>query len=123
MTFSPNRVAIDKLKTLLEDGEAKDFEYLIAHIEALIPTSEAVRDYLRKAKREFKLPNLDPSDPTIPYRARRWRAHLLIYNICYLPVYERTGKQVRKIPSSEITTTKTTQQHNNTKAGKDNGSK
>ena len=121
MTFSPNRAAIERLKTLLEDGEAKDFEYLIAHIEALIPTSEAVRDYLRKAQRESKLLNADMSDPTIPYRARRWRAHLLIYNICYLPIYERNGNQIRKVPSLEISSTSNTQQLNNMKAGKDNG--
>ena len=123
MTFSPNRLAIDRLKTILDDEQTREIEYLIAHVEALIPTSEAVRDYLHMAQREVKYINLDPSDPTIPYRARRWRARLLIYNICYMPIYERIGKQVRKLPSEETSSTSDTPKLNNMKAGKDNGSK
>ena len=121
MTRSANQAAIDKLKTILEDGQFKEVEYLVAHIEALIPTSEAVRDYLRMAQRQPTFQNIDPSDPMIPYRARRWRSHLLITNLCYSPFYERDVKQVRKVPSQEISTTSNTQQLNNMKAGKDNG--
>jgi len=118
---SPNQAAIDKLKSILEDGELREREYLIAHIEALIPTSEAVRDYLHRHQIEpLKYPGVNPSDPSLPYRSRRWRASQLVRNLVRLHSYERVCMKVRKVPREE---TLTTHQHNNTKAGKDNGSK
>ena len=100
MNPTPNRAAIEKLKTILEDGQSRDVEYLVAHIEALIPTSEAVRAYLHDAKRRH-YDFLDLSDPDIPYRSRSWRAHFLIRNLVRLSGHERIGNQVRKVPSSE----------------------
>jgi hypothetical protein len=114
-------VAIQRIKSILEDGETKELEYLIAHIEALIPTSEAIRDYLHMAQGNPKFKNVEPSDPSIPYRSRRWRARQLIRNIIRNGPYERICTKVRKVPSQE-TSTQQDQQHNNTKAGKDNGS-
>jgi hypothetical protein len=121
---SPNQAAIDKLKSILEDGELREREYLIAHIEALIPTSEAVRDYLHMAQiHPINYPGVDPSDPSIPYRSRRWRASQLVRNLVRHESYERVCMKVRKVPSKETSSTSNTQQHNNTKAGTGNGSK
>lgn len=104
MAFSPNRVAIDKLKEILDDGQPREQSYLIAHIEALIPTSEAVRDYLHYAKRSTQCGlNVDESDPMIPYRARHWRSMSLLRNLALSKDYERVGTKVRKSPKSEIT--------------------
>lgn len=115
MGFSPNQVAIDRIKALLDDGEPKEVGYLIAHIEALIPTSEAVRDFLHMTELAVRYTKLDPSDPNIPYRARHWRSNILIINVVRLPNYERFGKQVRKVPSLEtINKQHTTQQHRTT---------
>ena len=101
MARSPNQAAIDKLRSILEDGELREPEYLIAHIEALIPTPEAVRDYLHMAQNHRDYLNLDPSDPSIPYRSRRWRAGQLIRNLVRHQSYERVCRNVRKVPSEE----------------------
>ena len=100
MVATRNRAALDKLKTILEDGQPRDVQYLVAHIEALIPTSEAVRDYFHmlSIRQDYKP---DPSDPNIPYRSRSWRARKLIENLTKVSGHERIGKQVRKVPSSE----------------------
>jgi hypothetical protein len=101
MARSPNQPAIDKLRSILEDGELREREYLIAHIEALIPTSEAVRDYLHMAQNHRDYLNLDPSDPSIPYRSRRWRAGQLLRNVIRHGPYQRVCTKVRKVPSEE----------------------
>lgn len=89
-----------RLKALLEDGKPKDVGFLIAHTEALIPTSEAVRDYLSMANLHPLL-KVDPAAPDIPYRSRHWRARRTINSLLSRPDYERIGKQVRKVPRSE----------------------
>jgi hypothetical protein len=118
---SANRVAIERLKSILEDGEFREREYLIAHIEALIPTSEAIRDYSHMAQRDPKFKNVVPSDPSLPYRSRRWRAGQLLRNVIRHGPYERVCTKVRKVPSEETSSTSNTHQLNNMKAGKDNG--